>query len=340
MSSYQLPRSTVQPLMDAPSISWGILAPGGIARGFASDIQRFTQMRVAAVGSRSMHRAEDFAKEFKIPNVYGSYEELVQDSAVDAIYVASPHSEHFKHASLALNAGKPVLVEKAFTKTADEAANLIELAKSKHLLLMEAMWTRFLPHMDVIRQLIQSGELGQIISVTGDHGQLMTHDADHRLFNKALAGGALLDLGIYPISFVSMILGAPNAIHAHGTLTQTHVDEQVSAIFTYPKAQAIINTTLRAKTPTVAVVNGTDARIEIRGDFYAPNSFDLIYSDGKKLTFENTFSGRDSGLAYQAAHFAILLALGRKDSPIMPLQETLAIMKIMDEIRQQIGYHF
>ncbi len=297
-------------------------------------------MSVAAVGSRSISRAQDFASEFQIANAYGSYEELVQDEYVDAVYVASPHSEHFHHASLALNAGKPVLVEKAFTKTAGEAEQLIELAISKNLLIMEAMWTRFLPHIFEIRKIVASGELGQIINVTGDHGQLMTQGPEHRLFNKSLAGGALLDLGVYPISLAQMILGTPNSIVATGTLTETGVDEQVSAILIYEEAQAIINTTLRAKTPTVASINGTQARIEIAGDFYAPTNFDLIYSSGETKRFANEFQSRESGLAYQAVHFAQLLAEGKTDSPIMPGADTLAVMHIMDEIRKKIGFKF
>ena len=326
--------------MDAPSIRWGILAPGGIARGFVSDLHNYTKMSAEAVGSRSMERATAFANEFGIPKAYGSYEELVSDPDVDAIYVASPHSEHFRHATLALNAGKPVLVEKAFTKTADEASELIELAKAKNLLLMEAMWTRFLPHMDVIRQLVAGGVLGEIKGVSGDHGQLMTQGPEHRLFNKALAGGALLDLGVYPISFASMILGTPLKIKTEGSLTETGVDEQLTSIFTYENATAEIKTTLREKTPTVAKIVGTAARIEIDGDFYAPNSFTLIFADGRSEKFKNSFDGRQSGLAYQAAHFARLLVEGKTDSPLMPLSETLSIMQTMDEIRRQVGYVF
>jgi predicted dehydrogenase len=340
MDKFEFPKSKVPPLMDAPAISWGILAPGGIARGFASDLHNYTNMRVGAVGSRSIERANTFASQFVIPRAYGSYEELVSDVAVDAIYVASPHSEHFKHASLALNAGKPVLVEKAFTKTAAEASELIALADEKNLLIMEAMWTRFLPHMDVIRQIVASGVLGEIKEVSGDHGQLMTQGPEHRLFNKALAGGALLDLGIYPISFASMLLGKPLAIEAQGSLTETGVDAQVTANFTYSNAKATIKTTLLEKTPTVAEIVGTEARIEIRGDFYAPNSFELIFANGNRSTFLNNFDGRKSGLAFQAAHFAKLLKESATDSPIMPVSESLSIMQTMDEIRSQIGYSF
>jgi predicted dehydrogenase len=168
----------------------------------------------------------------------------------------------------------------------------------------------------------------------------MTQGPEHRLFNKSLAGGALLDLGIYPISFASMLLGKPMAIDAQGSLTETEVDAQVTANFTYANAKATIKTTLLEKTPTVAKIIGTDARIEINGDFYAPNSFDLIFADGNRSAFLNKFDGRKSGLAFQAAHFARLLKEGSADSPVMPVLETLAIMQNMDEIRSQIGYSF
>ncbi len=341
MTEFVFPLANIPRIEDAPAIRWGVIAPGGIAHAFVSDVQKFTASSVVAVGSRSYERAEQFAQQYAISRAFGSYEELVQCSEVDAVYIASPHSEHHAHALLALDAGKAILVEKSFTKTADETRDVIATARANNLLAMEAMWTRFLPHISVIRQIASSGVLGRIVNVSADHGQLMTQGPEHRLFNKNLAGGALLDLGVYPVSFVSMILGAPVRITASGTLTDTGVDAQISAVFDYNDgAQALINTTLLAKTPTAAVINGTRGRIEIHGDFYAPTSFDVIFADNSRYTWQNTFVSRESGYAFQAAHFAALLHEGKTESPLISLNETLSIMETMDEMRTQVGYHF
>ena len=200
---------------------------------------------------------------FGISSCYGSAEQLVNDDTVQAVYVASPHNAHYEQALLAINAGKHVLVEKAFTENAVQARQLVEAATAAGVTLMEAMWTRFLPGMDVVRQLIADGALGDICTVIADHGQHFDFDPAHRLFSPALAGGALLDLGVYPISFASFVLGTPDAIVAVGHRTVTGVDAQVSAVLRYSGAHALVNTTLLARTPTTATISGVSGRIEI-----------------------------------------------------------------------------
>ena len=185
----------------APAIRWGVLGAGGIARRFATAVGEYTQSSIVAVGARSRGRAEQFAAEFSVPRVHVGYEELVADPQVDAIYVATPHSFHAEHAGLAIRAGKPVLVEKPFTHTAPQARELAELARQHGVFAMEAMKTRHLPHMVAIRDLIANGEIGEVAYVQADHAQMLTHVP--RLGDPHLAGGALLDLGVYPVSFGS-----------------------------------------------------------------------------------------------------------------------------------------
>jgi len=335
--AFTLPAAREPDASTAPPLRWGILAPGWIAGRFADTVHRNTRSRIVAVASRSAERAQQFAAQFGVERSYGSYEQLVTDADVDAVYVASPHNMHHHHALLALSAGKPALVEKAFTQNAAQAVELVESARARGLLLMEAMWTRFLPHVDVVRQLLADGALGEVRVVVADHGQYFDVGPEHRLRNPNLAGGALLDLGVYPVSFASFVLGRPDVVTARGDLTDTGVDAQVAAVLQTAAAHALISTTQMAKTPTTASISGTAARVEIPGDFYQPQPISLMSRDGDVRTAEPGPLTGHEGLAYQAAHFATLLAEGRTESPLLPLDESLAIMQTLDEIRRQIG---
>jgi predicted dehydrogenase len=336
-----LPLSRIPSPETAPPLRWGILAPGWIARAFAGALRAHTRQDLYAVGSRSQASADAFAREFGATKAYGSYEALVSDPDVQAIYVASPHSHHAAQALLAIEAGKPVLVEKALTRTADEAYCLVDAARAAGVPLMEAMWTRFLPSTDIVRQLLADGALGDLETVQADHGQYFEFDPAHRLFAPELAGGALLDLGIYPLSFAFFALGRPGALSARGTLAPTGVDRQVSILADqfadHPHAHAVLNTTLAARTPTTASISGSDARIEIPGPFYVPQPITFIPRDGAPLTSETPAIALHEGLCHEAAHFAELVAEGRLESPLLPLDESLAIMEAMDTIRAQVA---
>jgi predicted dehydrogenase len=278
--------------------------------------------------------ADQFADQFDIPRRHASYEELVTDPDVDVVYVATPHPMHHANALLALEAGKPVLVEKAFTMNAAEARDLVETARSRRLFLMEAMWTRFLPDMAEIRRLVGGGSLGDIVTVTADHGQWFPKDPNFRLFAPELGGGALLDLGVYPVSFASMILGRPDRIVTMIDPAFTGVDGQTSMLFGHASgAQAILTCTSAARSPTRAAIVGTDARIEIDGDFYAPTTFTLIPRDGKPFRFAQPHSGR--GLRHEADEVARCLRDGLLESPWMPLDESISIMETMDTVLAQ-----
>ncbi|MEY2638069.1 MAG: hypothetical protein RLZZ194_559 [Actinomycetota bacterium] len=312
------------------SIKWGVLGTGGIAREFVSDVMTHTEMTVSAIGSRNLEKANSF-----IPGIkgYGSYEDLV-NSDVDAIYVATPHQMHCENTLLALNAGKPVLCEKPFSVNAYEARAMSDTAKSKKLLLMEAMWTRYLPHIQKVRELLP--ELGEVKNIQADHGQSLMHIK--RLTDPNYAGGALLDLGIYPISFAFMVLGKPEKITAKGVI-ENGVDLQSSAIFEYSGGrQAVINTVMNAKTPTTASINGTRARLELSTSFYRPTDMRLIYDDGRIVEFKNEYRGH--GLREQAIYFEKMLISGKKESPLLPMSETVEIMECLDEIRNQIGLKY
>lgn len=312
------------------------MGTGGIAGGFAQDLRLSTSGTIVAVGSRSQGSADAFADRYDIPRRHASYQDLAADPEVDVVYVATPHPLHHANALLALRAGKPVLVEKPFTMNAEEARELVTVARDAGLLLVEAMWTRFLPHVRKIRELVASGVLGQIVTVTADHGQWFAEDPDFRLFAPALGGGALLDLGVYPVSFASMILGAPNRIHVLSDPAFTGVDAQTSMLFGYDDgAHAVLTCTLRASSPTRATIVGTDARIEIDGPFYAPRPFTLIPREGEPTRFEQEHTGR--GLRHQADEVARLLAAGETESSLMPLDETVSIMETMDAVLLQAG---
>lgn len=319
-------------------VRWGILGTGWIAEQFAADLALSDRGALAAVGSRSQDKADAFADKFADAaggiRRHPTYEELVADPAVDAVYVATPHPMHRDNAVLALRAGKHVLVEKPFTMNAAEAQHVVAVAREAGLFAMEAMWTRFLPHTAVIRDWLAADTLGEIVSVSADHGQWFAENRDFRLFAPELGGGALLDLGVYPVSFASMVLGTPDRITALIDPAFTGVDGQTSMLFGYPSgAHAVLTCTLRAKSPTSAAIVGTEARIEVAGDFYAPTSLRLVTRAGEVTSGDVPAIGR--GMVHQSDEVARCLAAGELESPLMPLDETVAIMATMDAVLAQ-----
>jgi predicted dehydrogenase len=318
--------------MTDSALRWGILGTGLIAHTFASDLRLTESGAVAAVGSRSQSSADRFADEFGVERRHSSYESLVADPDIDVVYVATPHPMHCDNAVLALRAGKPVLVEKPFAMNAQESIEMVKVAREMGLFAMEAMWTRFLPHIAVIRDWIKRGVLGEIVTVMADHGQWFAEDPEFRLFAPELGGGALLDLGVYPVSFASMILGAPDRIVALIDPAFTGVDAQTSMLFGYESsAQAVLTCTLRAKSPTRAAIVGTNARIEIDGRFYGPASVTLIPRSGEPTRVESDHEGH--GLRHQADEVARCLAAGELESPLMSLDESISIMQTMDAVQ-------
>jgi predicted dehydrogenase len=315
---------------------WGILASGGIAQAFARDLSYFNHHIVAAVGSRSQESADSFAAEFPGCTAYSSYEALVADPTLDAIYVASPHPYHVSNTVLALNAGKPVLCEKPFTINATEARQMKAAADANGVALMEAMWARFLPHMHKVREILASGILGDIWAVEADHGQRLSDYANPRHWEPSLGGGALLDLGIYPISFAHMVLGVPDKITSSATFTDKGVDASSTVIFDYKSgAQAILTSNMMVSTPCRATICGTLGKIEIDHTFYNPTSMRVIMHDGTTTEYPNEYKGH--GLRDQALEFERVVRSGAKSSAILTPDESILIMESLDEVRKQIG---
>jgi predicted dehydrogenase len=318
--------------------SWGILGPGGIAQAFAKDLALLQGHTIGAVGSRSLENAQKFAATFG-GTAYGSYEELVADPSIDAIYLATPHPAHHDNVILALNAGKPVLCEKPFSVNAHEAQAMIDAAARNGVALMEAMWARFLPHYAKVREIVESGVLGPILSIHADHGQRLADQGIARLIEPALAGGALLDLGIYPVSFAHMILGTPAQITSTAVMTDKGVDAQTSMIFAYEDgAQAVLTTTMIEQTPCRAVVAGLNGWLEIDRTFYNPAAMRVVLNDGTTTEYPNAYKGH--GLREQAEVFKQLVRSGKLESEILTWKATVEIMTTLDTVREQIGLKY
>ena len=321
-------------------VRWGILATGGIARSFARDLELLPDAELVAIGSRTQASADAFGDEFNVPHRHGSYASLVADPDVDAVYVSTPHPGHRDAALLAIDAGKAVLVEKPFTMDGAEARDVVAAARERGVLCVEAMWTRFLPHMARIREIVAAGTLGKIVYLTAEHGQWFAEDPAFRLFAPSLGGGALLDLGIYPVSFAHMVLGVPDKITAVSGPAFTRVDATTSMIFQYPGgAHAVLTTSLAAASNNPAAIYGTEARLEIAGWFYTPTTFRVVSRDGTELErFDVPDPGR--GMQHEAAEVGRCLRAGLTESPLLPLDETVAIMDTLDEVRRQIGLDY
>lgn len=320
----------------AEQIRWGILGTGWIAHEQTTDLLG-NGFAVVAVGSRTQEGADAFAAEFGIPKAYGSYEALVADPDVDAIYVSTPHPMHAENATLAVNAGKHVLVEKAFTINAKQAASIVELAAQKKLVVLEAMWTRFLPHMLRIREIIAAGTLGEVRTLLADHNQNLPKDPAHRINNPVLGGGALLDLGIYPVSFAHDLFGVPTTVQANAAMTSTGVDRQTAIVLSYADGQqAVLHTALDTLGPNRAAIIGTEGCIEIESVWYTPTPFTVFDSAGAVIErFDEPVKNR--GMQYQAWELERLVREGLVSGEILPAAESVQIMQTLDEVRRQIA---
>ncbi|WP_328823290.1 Gfo/Idh/MocA family protein [Metallococcus carri] len=338
MSELRLAAPEVADPMEAPTLRWGILGTGQIADAFATALREGTRQRVAAVGSRTLERAQAFGAKHGAETAYGSYAELVADPSVDVVYVASPHSEHRDHALLAINAGKHVLVEKAFTRNVIEATEVLDAARARGVFCAEAMWARFLPHYDVVRRTVAAGTLGRLGMIVADHGQPLWPDGPARLSDPDLAGGALLDLGVYPMSFAQMLLPEATVERTTGRLTDRGVDEWSVTTLVQDGIPAICQSTMAAQTTNSAVVAGFSARLEIDSWFYTPTTVRLVTPEGEVDRFEAP--DQDNGLRYEAAETARCIAAGLTETPVMSHADTLAVMRLMDTVRAELGQRY
>lgn len=317
-------------------LRWGIMATGLIAETFVKDLH-VAGLPVVAAGSRDLSRAQAFADRLGLARAHGSYEALVSDPEIDVIYVATPHPFHLDGARLALEAGKHVLVEKPFAMNAAEARQIAALAEARQLFVMEAMWTRFLPHMRRLREILASGRLGRLLSLRADHGQALPSDPGHRLNDLSLGGGALLDLGIYPVSFACEVLGLPEALHAVARFKETGADAAVEVVMRHAgDALSQLSCASDIRGPNTASVVGESGSVEIDATWYAPARLRLRAPDGAVLEeFEAPMQGR--GMQYQALALQEAVQAGQRSHPLMSMDETIRILEVMDEIRAQIG---
>ncbi len=317
-------------------VRWGILGPGSIARQFAEGLKSASNARLMAVGSRDGAKAEAFGAQFDVPHRHSSYQALVEDPEVDAIYVATPHPFHKEHCLLALNAGKATLCEKPFTLNVREAEEVVRTAREKQVFLMEGMWSRFFPLMTQLRSLLQAGEIGRVRMVEADFGFRAGFDPKSRLFDPHLGGGALLDVGVYVVSFASMILGTPDRMTGLATLGATNIDEQAAIVLGHPNgALALLSTAIRTNTPHNATILGEEGRIVLKPPFWKPER--MTVSRNGKPDEEIYSPAVGSGFNYEADEVDRCLQAGKLESDILPLDETLAIMHTLDTLRAQWG---
>lgn len=320
-------------------IRWGILGTGRIAGQFAQGLAVLPDAELVAVGSRAQGTAGAFGDEFGVPHRHASYEALAEDPDVDVVYVATPHSLHRENCILCLKASKAVLCEKPLTINAAEAEEVIALAREKGFFLMEAMWTRFFPAIEKTCQLLADGAIGEVRMISAGFGFRAPFDPQQRLFNPELGGGALLDVGIYPISLSFMVLGPPSRIVGLAHLGQTDVDEQAAMVLGYDQGQlAVLYTATRTEMPREAFIVGTEGQIRIHALWWRPDTLTLSVEGRKDKMLR--FRLRGNGYNYEAAAVMECLRLGKLESEVMPLDETLIIMQTMDEIRAQWGLRY
>ncbi|MCS7064835.1 MAG: Gfo/Idh/MocA family oxidoreductase [Fimbriimonadales bacterium] len=315
---------------------WGILGTGKIARRFMQAASLVPEAQVVAVGSRSQQTADAFGEQFSIPHRYGSYEALLTDPEVEIVYVATPHTLHAENTHAALEQGKHVLCEKPFTLNARQAEPLVALARQKRLFLMEGMWTRCFPLMREVVARLQAGEIGAIRLIQADFGFRAPYDPSGRLLNPALGGGALLDVGVYPVALAFLFLGEPMRVHSAAAIGQTGVDEQCALLFEYADgALAILSAAIQTDTPKEATLCGTKGRLRLHTPWWKPSEATLTRADGSEELIQHAYTG--DGLQFEIRHVHDCLRQGLTESPWMPLDETLRMLRLLDRIRAQWG---
>jgi predicted dehydrogenase len=321
------------------TFNWAILGLGNIAHKFAIDLALVPQARLHAVASRSLNKAQDFAATHAVPHAVGSYEELLAVPDIDAVYIATPHSEHYAHTLLCLRAGLPVLCEKAFAQNARQAQDMVQVAQQQGVFLMEAFWTRFFPAIKQALDLVQSGAIGEVKHLSADFGFITEFKPESRLFNPALAGGSLLDIGVYPLFISQLFLGVPATIRAVATPALTGVDQNCAMALGYASgATASLFSTIAATTNNYCVLYGTKGQLHLTGRFHAPSGIEIHRPDQAVEIIPYPKIGL--GYQYEAAHVQECLAQGLAESPLLPLAFSLDLMRTLDAVRAEIGLRY
>tara|TARA_B110000046_G_scaffold113743_2_gene120948 strand:- start:5730 stop:6716 length:987 start_codon:yes stop_codon:yes gene_type:complete len=315
-------------------IRWGIIGLGNIANKFATDLARVKNVELVAVASRSQQRADEFSVQHNSKRAYNSYVNLVKDAEVDAVYIATPHSFHKEHAILCLQNKKAVLCEKPFAMNLEEVTEMILVARENNVLLMEALWTFFLPHFTYVLDIVKSDKFGKLKNLEADFGFYRDFDETSRLFKKEVGGGSLLDIGIYPIFVALAALGEPDVIDANATFFENGADSSCTAVFHYDNAKATLKSTLLEETKTEAVFTFDRAIVKINRQFHQPSTV-VIIQNKKEETIN--FDCKTIGYNYEIEHFNQLLRENKKESTLMTFDFSKSILKTLDNVRKIIG---
>ncbi|MBS5934993.1 MAG: Gfo/Idh/MocA family oxidoreductase [Clostridiales bacterium] len=316
-------------------MKFAILGAGNIAQTMANTISKMNGIESYAVASRDIGKATEFATKNGFEKAYGSYEELVQDDEVELVYIATPHSHHYAHARLCIEHGKPVLCEKAFTANAKQAKEILSLAKEKKVFITEAIWTRYMPSRERIQAVIDSGIIGDVTSVTANLGYAIGQV--ERLVKPELAGGALLDLGVYPINFACMVLGSNySEVSSTAIITDTGVDSMNTITLSYADGKmASLHSTFMARTNRMGIISGTQGYMEIQN---INNCEEIrVYNSNDELLKKETFKDQITGYEYQVEACVEAMKNGLLECPQMPHAETIKVMELMDSLRKEWG---
>lgn len=319
------------------TIKWGIIGCGKIANKFASDLNTLSNAKLQAVASRDLSRASDFAEKYNACTAYNSYEDLAKDATVDAVYIATPHSFHASHAILCLEHKKAVLCEKPFAMNANEVEQMIASAKANNSLLMEALWTYFLPQYKYVLEILESKKYGKLNKVAADFGFYLPYDLSNRLFLKEVGGGSLLDIGIYAIFAALSTLGIPEEIKAEANFFENGADKDCTMYFTYQNATATLHSNIAKETKTEAIFSCDDATITINTRFHEPSSVTIVTKSSTKTI---DFSEETIGYKHEILHFNQLIRDGKKESDVMIFDFSRQLISLLDQVREIIGLEY
>ena len=319
------------------NIRWGIIGLGKIANKFATDLATIENAELVAVASRNQEKADEFAEKYNAKKAYGSYEDLAKDAEVDAVYIATPHSFHKEHAILCLQNKKAVLCEKPFAMNLQEVEEMITVAKENNVLLMEALWTFFLPHYNYVLDIVKNEKFGKLKSLEADFGFYRAFDNNSRVFKKEVGGGSLLDIGIYPIFAALSTLGKPDSIKEDATFFDNGADSSCEVVFNYKNANATLKSSLLEDLPTEAVFTFDKAVVKINRMFHQPSTV-TIYQNGKEETLD--FGYKTIGYNFETEHFNDLLRENKKESDIMTFEFSKNLIKTLDDVRGVIGLEY
>ncbi len=321
------------------TINWGIMGTGFIANKFATALACVPNAKLLAVGSRTIEKSMSFAQENNIPKAYGSYSEIAKDKDINVIYIATPHVFHFENTMMCLENNKAVLCEKPFAMNEREVLAMVSKAREKKIFLMEALWTRFLPTVAKILEIINSGVIGEIVNIKSDFGIKPPYNPNGRLFNPELGGGSLLDIGIYPVFIALLLLGEPDEIASEVLIGKTGVDETLSTIFRYKNGKmASLYSTFLAETPVETDICGTNGRIRLNRMWFMTNNFTITMNDGKTENVEYNYPC--NGYEYEAIEVTNCLLNDRCESRQMSLDFSIKLIRLLDRIRKQCGIKY